>query len=171
MDDVDTHIVIVETNIKKANDGLSMMLLQPPGLVVKAAFNHQLQCLQQAYSDKESQHNISNRLMCSPRNHHQKSFMGLSYHLKVQSSFMADLNEVFSLQKAAQLRLDNLAQIRNRSTFINYSQQLGCIRGRLEMMKSLGCINNFNRSGIEKKKEEERKKLSEIFPNAIMMHI
>ena len=32
---------------------------------------------------------------------------------------MEDLNEGISLQRAAQARLDNLGQIRNRSQFIN----------------------------------------------------
>ena len=38
-------------------------------------------------------------------------------------------------------------------------------------MKSLGYIENCNWSKTEKKKEEERKKLSEILPNVIMLHI
>ena len=50
--DVDAHIVIVETNIKKENDGLSMILLKPPGLVGEAAFNHRVQFSQREYSNK-----------------------------------------------------------------------------------------------------------------------
>ena len=69
------------------------------------------------------------------------------------------------------MRLDNLAQICNQSTFINDSQRLGRIRDRLEIMKSLGYIKNCNWRETENKKEEERKKLSEILPNSIMMHI
>ena len=109
--------------------------------------------------------------MCSPRNHHHKALMGLSYHLNIQGSLMYDLNEGVSLEKAVQVWLDNLAQIRNRSTFINDPQRLGRLMDSLEMMKYLGYINNCNRRETEKKKEEERKNLSEILPNAIMMHI
>ena len=39
------------------------------------------------------------------------------------------------------------------------------------MMKSLGYTKNCNWRETEKKREEEMKKLSEILPNAIMMHI
>ena len=84
---------------------------------------------------------------------------------------MADINKCVSLQKAAQVRLDNIYQIRNRSTFINDTQQLVRIRDRIKMMQSLGYIKNYNQREAEKKKEGERKKLSEIFPNTIMMHI
>ena len=37
VDDVDPHILRVETNRNKANDGLSMMLRRPPGIVGEAA--------------------------------------------------------------------------------------------------------------------------------------
>ena len=84
---------------------------------------------------------------------------------------MADLNEGVSIQKAVQVRLENLSQIHNQSTFINDTQQLVRIRDRLKMMQSLGYIKNYNQRETEKKKEGERKKLSEIFPNTIMMHI
>ena len=109
--------------------------------------------------------------MCSPCNHHQKALMVLSYHLKIQGSLIAGLNEGFFLQKAVQVRLENIAQIRNRSTCFNDPQQLGRLRDRLDMMKSLGYIKNCNRRETDKKKEDERNKLSEILPNAIMIHI
>ena len=80
----------------------------------EAAFNHQVKFCQQAYSNKESQHNISDHLICSPRNHHQKALMGLSYHLNIKGYFMADLNEGVSLQKAVQVGLENISQISNR---------------------------------------------------------
>ena len=86
--------------------------------------------------------------------------MVLSYHLKIQGSLIAGLNEGFFLQKAVQVRLENIAQIRNLSTCINDPQQLGRLRDRLDMMKSLGYIKNCNWHKTEKKKEEERKKLS-----------
>ena len=137
----------------------------------EAPFNHQVQFSHRAYDNKEIQHKISDHLMCSPRNHHQKALMGLSYHPKIQGSLMADINKCVSLQKAAQVRLDNIYQIRNRSTFINDTQQLVRIRDRIKMMQSMGYIKNYNQRETEEKKEGERKKLSEIFPNAIMMHI
>ena len=79
--------------------------------------------------------------------------MELSYPLKIQVYLMAYLNEGVYLQKAAQVRLENLSQIRNQSTFINDPQRLGRLRGRLEMMKSLGYTKIFNWNETEKKKE------------------
>ena len=96
--------------------------------------------------------------MCSTCNHHQKVFMELSYPLKIQVYLMAYLNEGVYLQKAAQVRLENLSQIRNQSTFINNSQRIGCLRDMIEMMKSL-YIENCNRRETKNKKEEERNKL------------
>ena len=50
-------------------------------------------------------------LMCDPHTTHQQDLMGLDYHLKIQGDMMADLNERVPLQKAAQVKLDNLGQI------------------------------------------------------------
>ena len=60
---VDPQIVRVETNRNKANNGLSMMLQRPPGLVGEADFNHQMQFCHQEYANKEGQHKISDCLM------------------------------------------------------------------------------------------------------------
>ena len=67
----------------------------------EVTFNHQVQFCERAYSNKESQHKISDHLMCSPSNYHKKALMGLSYHMKIQDSLMAGPNEDVSLQKAA----------------------------------------------------------------------
>ena len=46
--------------------------------------------------------------------------MSLDYHLKIQGDLMADSGEAgFSLQKAAQVRLDNLGLVKNHSCFVN----------------------------------------------------
>jgi hypothetical protein len=46
--------------------------------------------------------------------------MSLDYHLKIQGELMADSGKAgFSLQMAAQVRLDNLSLVKNHSCFIN----------------------------------------------------
>jgi len=45
--------------------------------------------------------------------------MSIDYAKKVQGTMMVDLNAGVLLQAAAQVRLDNLGQIRARSQFIN----------------------------------------------------
>jgi hypothetical protein len=83
-------------------------------------FEHQIAFHQRAYSKRESKHKISDSLACSPRTSHQRSLMSLDYHLKIQGDLMADSGEAgFSLQKAAQVRLDNLGLVKNHSCFVN----------------------------------------------------
>jgi len=51
--------------------------------------------------------------------------MSLDYHLKIQGDLMADSGEAgFSLQKAAQVRLDNLGLVKNHSCFINNPKRI-----------------------------------------------
>ncbi len=55
--------------------------------------------------------------------------MSVDYHLKIRGDLMADSVEAgFSLQKAAQVRLDNLGLVKNHPCFIN-NQKLHRITG------------------------------------------
>ena len=51
---------------------------------------------------------------------------------------MDDLNEGVSLQKVAQVRLNNIGKIKIRSTFINDPTRLERLRARYELQSSLG---------------------------------
>ena len=77
--------------------------------------------------------------------------MEIYSHLKIQGTLMDDLNEGVSLQKAAQVRLDNLGQIKSRSTVINDPTGLERMRARYELQSSLG-----RRDEIERLDDEER---------------
>ena len=73
--------------------------------------------------------------------------------MKIQGSLMDDINEGVSLEKTVPVRIDNIDQISNQSTFINYLQRLGRLRDRLQTMNSLGYIENYNWHETDKKKE------------------
>ena len=65
--------------------------------------------------------------------------MEIGYHLKIQGTLIDDLNEGVSLQKAAQVRLENLGQIKSRSTFINDPIRLERMRAsvNIQVVKDL----------------------------------
>ena len=84
------------------------------------------------------------------RTTHQQDLMGLDYHLKIQGDMMADLNEGVPLQKAAQVMLDNLGQVKSHSNFSNHPGRLDHLRNRLEMQKSLGMVAEIERNLVEK---------------------
>jgi len=64
--------------------------------------------------------------------------MSIDYAKKVQGTIMADLNAGVPLQKAAQVRLDNLPQICNRSQFVNSPDWVDCLEQCLTLRRSLG---------------------------------
>ena len=82
---------------------------------------------------------------------------------------MADLNEGVSLQKAAQVRLDNLGQIKSRSTFINDPTRLERLRARFELQRSLGRREELERLDDEDKMEGEMARLAEKLPGAVQL--
>ena len=65
--------------------------------------------------------------------------MGLDYHLKIQGDMMADLNKGVPLQKAAQVKLDNLVKVKSHSNLANHPGWLDRLRNRLKIQKPLGC--------------------------------
>jgi hypothetical protein len=65
--------------------------------------------------------------------------MSLDYHLKIQGESMADSSKAgFSLQKAAQVRLDNLGLLKNHSCFINNLKCMEQLEHWLELQRSMG---------------------------------
>ena len=129
-----------------------------------------VQFRQRAYAKKEKEHNISAYLNCSPRTKHQKALLSLDYHNKIQGDLMWDLNEGAPLMQAAQVCLDNLGQIRNRSQFINNPLRLNRLQDRLEMLKSIGRIDASDKKEAEELKQKEKELLEEILPAAIAMY-
>jgi len=86
---------------------------------------------------RESKHTISDSLACSPHTSHQRSLMSFDYHHKIQGDLMADSGEaVFSLQKAAQVRLDNLGLVKNHSCFVNNPNHIELLEQWLELQHS-----------------------------------
>ena len=93
---------------------------------------------QRAFEKKADTHKISDYLDINTYTPHQHALMEIYYHLKTQDTLMDDLNEGVSLQKSAQVRLNNLGQIKSRSTFINDPTRLERLRVRYELQRSLG---------------------------------
>jgi len=106
-------------------------------------FFHGINWRQLTYATKEKEHKISDHLMCSPRTHHQRELMTIDYGKKLQGELMADLMDGVPREKAAQVRLDNLGQIRNRCQEINEPKRLERLRQRLELRKHWGWSTNL----------------------------
>ena len=107
-----------------------MMERRNPGLMGIELFEHMLNFRQRTFGRKADKYKIYDYLDINIRTSHQHALMEIDYHLKIQGTLMDDLNEGVSLQKAAQVRLDNLGQIKSRSTFINYPTRLEHLRAR-----------------------------------------
>ena len=138
-DRVEDEVAAVECQRETATAGLSMFERRPEGLHGLASFNHQVNFRQRAYATKESEHKISAHLDTAPPcTHHQGALMSINYAKKVQGTMMADLNAGVSLQAAAQVRLDNLGQIRARSQFINSPGRVERMEQRYTLQRSIG---------------------------------
>ncbi len=73
--------------------------------------------------------------------------MSLNYHLKIQGDLMVDSREAgFSLQKAAQVRLDNFGLVKNYSCFINNPKCIELLEQRLELQHSIGRSEEIQKS-------------------------
>ncbi len=97
--------------------------------------------------------------------------MSLNYNLKIQGDLMADSGEAgFSLQKAAQVRLDNLALVKNHSCFINNPKRIKLLEQRLELQHSIGRSEEIQKSSAIKKELAEMDKLSPLLFQAIVLY-
>jgi hypothetical protein len=164
-------IAAIESICEKANTGLHMMQCNPDGVKGMDIFEHQVAFHQRAYSKRESEHKISDPLACSPRTSHQRFLMSLNYHLKIQGDLMADNGEAgFSLQKAAQVRLDNLDLVKNHSCFINNPKRIELLEQRLELQRYIGRLEEIRKSSAIEKELAEMDKLSPLLFQAIAMY-
>ena len=97
--------------------------------------------------------------------------MSLDYHLKIRGDLMADSREAgFSLQKAAQLRLDNLGLVKNHSCFVNNQNRIELLEQRLELQRSIGRSEEIRKSSALEKDLAEKDKLSPLLFEAIAMY-
>jgi hypothetical protein len=97
--------------------------------------------------------------------------MSVDYHLKIQGDLMADSGEAgFSLQKAAQVRLDNLGLVKNHSCFINNPKRIELLEQRLELQRSIGRSEEIRKSSALEKDLAEKDKLSPLLFEAIAIY-
>ena len=82
---------------------------------------------------------------------------------------MDDLNEGVSLQKGAQVLLDNLGQIKSCSTFINDPTRLEHLRARFELQRSLGRREETERSDDKDKMEGKKARLAQKISGAVKL--
>ena len=82
---------------------------------------------------------------------------------------MDDLNEGVSLQKAVQVRLNNLGQIKSRSAFINGPTMLERLRAIYELQRSLGRRDEIECLDDEERMEQEKAKIASKVPDAVKM--
>ena len=124
---------------------------------------------QRAFVKKADKHKISDYLDINTRTPHQHDLMEIDYHLKIQGTLMDDLNEGVSLQKSAQVRLENLGQIKSRSTFINDPTRLECLRAIYELQRYLGRRDEIERLYDEERMEQQKAKLATKLPDGVKM--
>ena len=168
----DQIVADVEAARVKANNGLIMFQRNPPGLEGEELFFHQINFRQRQFAMKPEEHSIGAHLMVSPRTRHQEDLMDIDYHLKMQGSMWWDVNEGgVPLRKAAQVRLDNLGQIKCRSTLINDDVRLERLKFRFEMQRSIGHLDEVGKAASAEKRDDEKKKIRGLLKNAIRMYI
>jgi hypothetical protein len=74
------------------------------------------------------------------------------------------------LQKAAQVRLDNLGLVKNYSCFINNPKCIKLLEQRLELQHSIGRLEDIQNSSALEKELVEMDKLSPLLSEAIVMY-
>ena len=124
---------------------------------------------QREFGNKAEKHKISVYLDINTRTPHQHSLTEIDYILKIQGTLLDDLNEGVSLPKAVRVRLNNLGQIKRRSTFINDPTRLERLRVRYELQRSLGRRDEIELLDDEERMEQEKAKLATELPDAVKM--
>ena len=163
-------IKTVEGARKKADHGLSLFQRIPKGMKGEELLDHQSAFRQREYAAKPEQHFISPALNVEARTSHQRSLMEIDYVHRVQGSLMADVNAGVPLEKAAQVRLDNLGLIKRHALFVNNPQRLERHRERLEMMRSLGLVQEMATQEAEEIRAAEKVALAHVLGAAIKMY-
>ena len=166
---INQEVADVEANRKTALDGLSLFQRNPEELKGMDAFYHQVNFRQRAYAKKPDEHKINPALMVSPRNHHQRALMNIDYAKKVQGTLMSDICEGVPREKAARVRLDNVAQIKHQSQFVNDPLRIERLEMRLQLQESLGMTEAIEQRKDEEKLDKEKLLLSGALPDALKM--
>ena len=97
--------------------------------------------------------------------------MSLDYHLKIQGDLMADSREAsFSLQKAAQMRLDNLGLVKNHPCIVSNPKSIELLEQRLELQRSISRSEGIRKSSALEKVLAEMDKLSPLLFQVIAMY-
>jgi type II secretory pathway component PulJ len=164
---INQEVAEAEANRKNALSGLSLFQRKPEGMTGMDAFYHQVNFRQRAYANKPDEHKINPALMVSPRNHHQRALMDIEYTKKVQGTLMRDISEGVPREQAARVRLDNVAQIKHHSQFINDPARIERLEMRLKLNESLGMAETIHQRNDDAKLEHEKFMLSGQLPSAI----
>jgi len=97
--------------------------------------------------------------------------MSLDYHLKIQGDLIADSREAsFSLQKAAQVRLNNLSLVKNHPCIVSNPKRIELLEQRLELQCSIGSSEGIRKSSALEKDLAEMDKLSPLLFQVIAMY-
>ncbi len=167
----ESAIATIESVHNKENTGLKMTQHNPDGLMGIELFEHQVRFHQRAYSKKEGKHKISDHLAITPHISHQRILMSLDYHLKIQGELMADSSKAgFSLQKAAQVRHDNLGLVIDHSYFINNPKCIEQLEHWLELQCLMGRSDEISKMTAFEKELAEKDKSSPLLSKAIAIY-
>ena len=158
----------MESNRKKAIDGLKVISFKS-SLTGIARFNHLVRYRQIKYAKNKDDHKISDSLACSPRTNHQRDLMSIDYHLRMQGELWNDIAGGVTLEKAAQVRLDNIGMGKSHGCFLNDPLRLERLQSRLELQRSIGKRDEIQRLTAEGKELAEKDKLSPLLLDAIKM--
>jgi len=143
--------------IRKANDGLAMFQLKPPGMKGMQLFEHMTAQRMMRYGAKPhliKEHRIDPALACSPQTKHQAALMEVDYEHRAKGAMLANIREGMPKHKAAQVRLNGLAYIKARSGSVNDPERMGRMEAHLKLQMSMGMIAHRQKEAKERKKED-----------------
>ena len=132
-------------------------------------FDHQVAFRCRKYAKNPAEHKISDVLMCSPRNKHQRMLMEVDYASKVEVDVMNDVHVGHSKKKAASVRLDNLGQIKSHSCFVNNPERMERLKTKLGLMRSIGRVDEGRAMVEANKLNNDRLQLASILAEAIRL--
>lgn len=129
----------LDDNRAKANDGLMMFQQCPKQLSGMDLFDHSVGWLHRQYAKMTEKFGISQYLGISPRTNHQKALLEVDYHQRAIGALQADINAGVPKRKVAQVRLDQLGNVRSQSEMINNPDRLERQKFRLERQRQQQC--------------------------------
>ena len=157
----------VESNRRKADDGLSEFTRIPPGLKGHKLFFHMIKFRQRKYGKISEQHKITGGLNVEVRTRHQDMLLSIDYHRQIQGQIQDQIGEGSTLEKAARVRLDNLGLVQSHSCFANAPERLRRLKARLELQASIGDIHEMQKQSAEAARAMEEDKLRQVLPKAV----